>query len=218
MKNKLLKRSIRFYWKDTLLELFPSRALFNHNTKELLISDIHIGKGEYFQLHGIPLTNNEDESNFKRIYQLLNQLEPKELIIIGDLFHSRFSLSDNLKNKIKNLSNNFKNKIILIEGNHDRGCYLKDILFMKYKKSFNLVYSHEPLFEKGKDILNICGHYHPKTFLKNSQDKLVFSCYAMDKKNNILFLPAFGDLTGGYICNKDFKKWAIVSEELIIEI
>ena len=35
---------------------------------------------------------------------------------------------------------------------------------------------------------------------------------------NVLYLPAFGDLTGGYSCKKSFKKWAIVSEEEIIEI
>ena len=65
--------------------------------------------------------------------------------------------------------------------------------------------------------LNICGHYHPKLYLKNNGDKLSFRCFAMDMKKNILFLPAFGDLTGGYPCKKYFKKWAIVSEEEIIE-
>ena len=41
----------------------------------------------------------------------------------------------------------------------------------------------------------------------------------LDTNNkNVLYLPAFGDLTGGYPCKKLFKKWAIVSEEEIIEI
>ena len=40
----------------------------------------------------------------------------------------------------------------------------------------------------------------------------------MDKNKNTLFLPAFGDLTGGYPCKKSIKKWAIISEEEIIEI
>ena len=66
--------------------------------------------------------------------------------------------------------------------------------------------------------LNICGHYHPKIHLKNNGDKLSFRCFAMDNNKNVLYLPAFGDLTGGYPCKKTFKKWAIVSEEEIIEI
>jgi len=48
--------------------------------------------------------------------------------------------------------------------------------------------------------LNICGHYHPKIYLKNNGDKLSFRCFAMDKNKNVLYLPAFGDLTGGYPC------------------
>ena len=48
--------------------------------------------------------------------------------------------------------------------------------------------------------------------------KLSLRCFAMDTNKNILYLPAFGDLTGGYPCKRSFKKWAIVSEEKIIEI
>ena len=40
----------------------------------------------------------------------------------------------------------------------------------------------------------------------------------MDMMKNDLYIPAFGDLTGGYPCKKSFKKWAIVSDEEIIEI
>ena len=61
------KNSFKFYWTDTLLEMLPSRALFLPRTKELLISDVHLGKAEYFQQNGIPLTNNSDENNFARI-------------------------------------------------------------------------------------------------------------------------------------------------------
>ena len=40
----------------------------------------------------------------------------------------------------------------------------------------------------------------------------------MDIKKNILYMPAFGDLTGGYPCEKSFKKWAIISEKEILEV
>ena len=40
----------------------------------------------------------------------------------------------------------------------------------------------------------------------------------MDKNKNTLFLPAFGDLKGGYPRKNSFKKWASISEEEIIEI
>jgi len=67
------KSSLKLYWQDTLLEMLPSRALFLPETKELLICDIHLGKAEYFQQNGIPLTNNSDKNNFARIIKLVEK-------------------------------------------------------------------------------------------------------------------------------------------------
>ena len=59
--------SFKFYWRKTRLEMLPSRALFLPDTKQLLICDIHLGKAEYFQQNGIPLTSNSDKDNLTRI-------------------------------------------------------------------------------------------------------------------------------------------------------
>ena len=91
--------SFKLYWEDTLLEMLPSRTLFLPKTKELLICDIHLGKAEYFQQNGIPLTNNSDENNFARIKKIVKKYSPKKLIILGDLFHSKYSIDKTLKKK-----------------------------------------------------------------------------------------------------------------------
>ena len=218
MNRGEIKNSIKLFWDDTLLEMFPSRSLFIHKTKELLISDIHLGKGEYFQQNGIPLTNEGDKSNFYRIYTLIDEFKPNKLIILGDLFHSKYALSPKLKKNIEELTNYYKNNIIFIEGNHDKGCLIKNIIYLKSLGSLNLIYSHEPINIKEKNILNICGHYHPKTSLKDCKDKISLRCFALDKYKNTLYLPAFGDLTGGQFCKKEFQKWAILSDNNIIEI
>ena len=218
MKNNNKYSSIDFYWNDTKLELYSSQVLFIPSTRELLISDIHIGKAAYFQLNGIPLTNDEDENNINRIYKLIYKFKPKKLIILGDLFHSRYSLNKNLIYKVERLFNTFNEKIELIEGNHDKGCQINNIPYLKEKKSLNLLFTHKPIAKKDNNTLNICGHYHPKLTLKNNQDKLSFKCFAFDSFNNNLYLPSFGDLTGGFLCKDHFKKWAIISENNIIEI
>ena len=212
------KSSFKFYWEDTLLEMLPSRALFIAETKELLICDIHLGKAEYFQLNGIPLTNNSDEDNFTRIKKIVKKYNPEKLIILGDLFHSNYSIDISLQKKVEHLPEILKTNVELVLGNHDVGCGIKNIRIFDMRKTKNIIFTHQPINLVDKSTLNICGHYHPKLYLKNKGDKLSFRCFAMDKKNNNLFLPAFGDLTGGYPCKKSFKKWAIVSEEEIIEI
>ena len=87
----MLKSSFKFFWEDTLLEMLPSRALFLPETKELLICDVHLGKAEYFQQNGIPLTNITDEDNFTRIKRIVKEYSPEKLVILGDLFHSKYS-------------------------------------------------------------------------------------------------------------------------------
>ena len=217
MKNNTKSNYINFSWKGTELELYSNKVLFVPDTRELLLCDIHIGKAEYFQINGVPLTNNEDEDNLNRIYDLLDKFNPKKLIILGDLFHSKYSLNSNLINKVENLFQSIKN-IELIEGNHDKGCYVNNINYLKEKKSLNLIYSHEPIKTNNEKILNICGHYHPKIILRSFNDRRSFKCFALDSYNNNLYLPSFGDLTGGYLCKKHFKKWPIISENKIIEL
>ena len=212
------KSSFKFYWEDTLLEMLPSRALFLPETKELLICDIHLGKAEYFQLNGIPLTNDSDENNFTRIKKLVKKYSPEKLIILGDLFHSKFSIDKTLQKKVEDLPELLKTNVELVLGNHDVGCEIKNLKISNIRKTKNISFSHEPVNSTDNKTLNICGHYHPKIYLKNKSDKLSFRCFAMDMKNNTLYLPAFGDLTGGYPCKKSFKKWVIISEEEIIEI
>ena len=214
------KSSFKFCWEDILLERLPSRALFLPQTKELLICDIHLGKAEYFQQNGIPLTNNSDENNFARIKKIVKKYTPDKLIILGDLFHSKYSIDKTLQKKVEDLPELLKTTVELILGNHDVGCEFKNIKFFDIRKTKNITFSHEPVNSnsENKNTLNICGHYHPKINLKNNGDKLSFRCFAMDRNKNVLYIPAFGDLTGGYPCKKSFKKWAIVSEEEIIEI
>ena len=214
----MYKNSSVFHWGNSSLEMLSTRALLLPQTRELLICDIHLGKGEYFQQNGIPLTNNSDEHNLLRIRNIVKEISPNKLIILGDLFHSKYSISESLKSKVERLAETLNIKIELIVGNHDIGCKVNNIKSVHFKRSNNFIFSHEPIEKFQKNILNICGHYHPKIYLKNSKDKLSFRCFALDKKENILYLPAFGDLTGGYPCKNSFKKWAIISEKQIVQI
>ena len=184
----------------------------------MLVCDIHLGKAEYFQQNGIPLTSNSDKNNFARIKTIVKKYSPNKLIILWDLFHSKYSIDKTLQKKVEELPEQLKTNIELVLGNHDEGCDIKNIKLLNIKKTKNITFSHEPINLADNKTLNICGHYHPKLYLKNDGDKLSLRCFAMDTTKNTLYLPAFGDLTGGYPCKKSFKKWAIVSEEEIIEI
>ena len=175
------KSSFKFCWEDTLLEMLPSRALFLPETKELLICDIHLGKAEYFQQNGIPLTNNSDKNNFARIKEIVKKYSPEKLIVLGDLFHSKYSIDKTLQKKVEDLPELLKTNVELVLGNHDLGCDIKNIKTFDIRKTKNITLSHETVNSENKKTLNICGHYHPKIYIKNNGDKLSFRCFAMDK-------------------------------------
>jgi len=167
------KGSFKFYWEDTLLEMLPSKALFLPEKKELLICDIHLGKAEYFQQNGIPLTNNSDKNNFARIKKIVKRYSPEKLIILGDLFHSKYSIDKTLKKKVEDLPELLKTNVELILGNHDVGCDIKNIKIFDIRKFKNITLSHEPVNLENNKTLNICGHYHPKIYLKSNGFKKV---------------------------------------------
>ena len=105
------KRSIKFYWGDTLLEMLPSRALFLPETKELLICDIHLGKAEYFQQNGIPhLVWNSKIDNL-RIWDIA--LSSSE-ILNNDNSHSfaYWNFNEGSGNTVTDLSGNGNNGTI----------------------------------------------------------------------------------------------------------
>ena len=150
------KTSFKFYWEDTLIEMLPSRALFLPQTKELLICDVHLGKAEYFQQNGIPLTNNSDENNFTRIESIVRKYSPEKLIILGDLFHSKYSISKTLQKRVEDLPEQLKTNVELVLGNHDVGCNIKNIKIFDIRKNKNITLSHEPLNLADNKSLNIC--------------------------------------------------------------
>ena len=161
------KNSSVFHWGNSSLEMLPTRALLLPQTNELLICDIHLGKGEYFQQNGIPLSNNSDEQNLLRIKNIVKKHSPKKLIILGDLFHSKYSISESLKYKVELLAETLNIKIELIVGNHDIGCKVKNINFLNYKRSNNFIFTHEPIEKFEDNILNIFLDDSARKYLKH---------------------------------------------------
>ena len=177
------KSSFKFSWEDTLLEMLPSRALFLPETKELLICDIHLGKAEYFQQNGIPLTNNSDKNNFARIKKIVKRYSAEKLIILGDLFHSKYSIDKTLQKKVEDLPKLLKTNVELVLGNHDVGCDIKSLKIFNIRKTKNLSFSHEPVNLTDKNnfarIKKIVKRYSPEKLIILGD--LFHSKYSIDK-------------------------------------
>lgn len=181
--------------------LLPQKAIFRPLKKELLISDIHLGKATHFRKNGIPMPAESQIKDLKSLEFLLRYWKPETVIILGDLFHSNFNkewwwFKAFLK---EYCAVNF----VLVKGNHDilknevyEGTNLKTI---KVIEEEDFIFSHEPINDSKK--INFCGHIHPGIQISGiAKQSIKLPCFYFD--NNQFILPAFGHLTGLYILPK----------------
>ncbi|MBE9182829.1 ligase-associated DNA damage response endonuclease PdeM [Oculatella sp. LEGE 06141] len=183
------------------LQLLPEKAVFIKELNMLLVADIHLGKAETFQAAGIPIANAVNQATLHRLQTLCSTVQPQQLMILGDLFHSRLALVSEVLEPWNQFLRTSNVAVQLIVGNHDRplvkasgnhsiSCSTTPI------QLGNIRFSHEP--EPPTSSLNICGHVHPCVRLRTKLDDLRLPCFFHDRQLNQLTLPSFGDFTGGY--------------------
>jgi DNA ligase-associated metallophosphoesterase len=183
------------------LQLLAQKAVYIEPLQTLLISDIHLGKSETFQSLGIPIANQVNQATIDRIHHLCMALKPQRLIVLGDLFHSKIGLVEEVITQWTTFVASIPATVQLIVGNHDR--QLMDSLSQygmewttEVMQLDRLILSHQPAPQP--DALNICGHIHPCIRIKTRLDNLRLPCFFLDKTTNVLVLPSFGEFTGGY--------------------
>ncbi|MBE9099244.1 ligase-associated DNA damage response endonuclease PdeM [Vacuolonema iberomarrocanum] len=205
---------------DTELLLLPSHAIYVSSLDILLVSDIHLGKSETFQRAGIPIPSQVNQSNLDRLTSLCHQFQPKQLWVLGDLFHARTGMGDELVQVWQPFVENLGATVHLVLGNHDRPliphlapfgleCHTGAIALG------NLILSHEPSPTPSR--LNLCGHIHPCLRLRSRLDDLRLPCFFFDRAQNLLVLPSFGEFTGGYEMTptQDTVIYAIADESIV---
>jgi uncharacterized protein len=99
------------------LWLSPHRCLFWEEERSLILSDLHFGKTGHFRKAGIAVPQSVYREDLLRLLSLIQYFQPRQLLVVGDLFHSR-------ENKELDLFRRWRDDfpdlgIRLILGNHD---------------------------------------------------------------------------------------------------
>lgn len=180
------------------LRLLGQKALFWPTAQTLIISDLHLGKSGHFRKSGIPLTMGADQEDLMRVDHLIRTQEPKQIIFLGDLFHSDHNTTWEI---FSNWARQYTHlHFILIQGNHDTlPAHHYEAAGIEVLDSYtiNQVYfTHEPA--DNKKGYNISGHIHPGIRLTGKAKQSVrIPCFYITPRGMIL--PAFGRLTGLYL-------------------
>lgn len=203
---------------SVFIELLPEKAAFIPASETLLIADPHFGKATHFRKAGIPIPEQMFHKDLDELEKLILRKDPKNLIILGDFFHSDHNAEWEFflqwKNKFPRL--NWK----IVEGNHDRKMKPRmlqsDLLYPNDQLSPEGIYfKHEPEYS-GNPVL--CGHIHPGFILKGAgRQKISLPCFYLHK--SCLILPAFGAFTGlAAVKPKLGDRIFIVNSDQVVEI
>ena len=99
------------------LTLTNQRVVYWEKYSALILSDLHVGKTAHFRKNGIALPSNVLQSDLNRLTLLIDQFQPENLIIAGDLLHA----GDNSDvDTFCEWRAKYDVKFHLVEGNHDR--------------------------------------------------------------------------------------------------
>lgn len=186
---------------DHSLMLLPEKGAYIPTLKALLVSDVHLGKSETFQHFGIPIPNQVNIATLERLQRACDRTQAQQLFILGDLFHAKAGLVDEVIDPWLKFLAVTQVEAHLILGNHDRHLveYLSQLSLTCHTRPLEFtpwILSHEPFpIPEG---INICGHIHPCVRLRGGGDRLRLPCFYWESQQNRLTLPSFGEFTGGY--------------------
>lgn len=204
------------------MEILPGieikkKALWLKKQKILVISDLHIGYEEALNQRGIFIPRSIFTEIKKQVVDLL-KLNPKEVVVLGDLKHEFNHISSqewkDCLELIELISK--KAKIILIKGNHDtilgpiaekKNLELKKFYYLEKEK---IIFIHGNKITLDKSLydskLVIIGHEHPSIELSEGEKKEKYKCFLLGKwnKKDLIVVPSFLPTLGINVLKEKF--------------
>ena len=200
-----MKKIIKKIHNQTLI--FDYRKLvFWVEESILILSDLHIGKVIHFNKNGISIPKDISFENLKILKSGIEDYQPKDVLFLGDLFHSSYNSE---WDEWIDFFNNSKIRFTLILGNHDQIQFNIDNLNILNKLTKEPFYfTHIPTSKSSN--FNISGHIHPAFIIRGKAKQTIkLPCYYLS--HNQLILPSFGQFTGSHII--DFHS---IKDEILV--
>ena len=184
------------------LILHPERALFWWDKKLLIVADAHFGKAQVFREEGIAVPAGTTAGDLERLFGLMDQFAPRQLIFLGDLIHGRLDNPLKINGLVKRWRRRYMDvRISLVTGNHDRFGGLTPPHWQFERVAEDLLiepfqFTHKPKTHSAH--YTIAGHIHPAVTLRGmARQKETLPCFYFGAEIGIL--PAFGSFTGNHV-------------------
>lgn len=203
---------------DTELTFLGRRGVYWPKHNMLLVADTHFGKEATFRHHGIPVPRGSTHGTLSTISEMLIRTEAKRLMILGDLFHARSSITVDVRESVESFFAAHDDvEFSLVMGNHD--VHVGKLPSAWPVKVFEpgwtidgVAMGHHPGDPPEGAALLLCGHLHPAMRLQaGGEDVGKLPCFWLSKQ--CLVLPAIGEFTGTHVVRPTANDRAWVIEE-----
>lgn len=190
---------MRVQWAGEEFELLVERAAWWPARRALVVADVHFGKSDHFRAAGVPVPTGSTEDALTRLERAVASTQACEVIVLGDLFHARGGVSDEMVERVSAWRASRPGLVIrLVTGNHDRHAGPPPASFGMIEEGDELVVGdlvlrHDPVPMRGKCVM--AGHIHPGVRLYGAAGhRMKLPCFHFGKR--VAVLPAFGSFTG----------------------
>ena len=203
-------------------QLLAKRGLFWPDQKALFIADTHFGKEATFRSQGIAVPRGSTQSTLASISQMILECKATRLILLGDMFHARTSISNDIREALDVFfASHSMLRFTLVRGNHDRGIHvLPKNWGIEIVESgavlASISISHFPQQPTPSTRLLLCGHLHPAYRFVSKIDSVgKLPCFWLSDRQFVL--PAIGDFTGTKVIkpSQNDKTWVIAEDRVI---
>jgi len=201
--------------------LSAERMLFWEEQKALVVSDLHFGKTGHFRKEGIAVPQSVYKEDLQRLVSQLQFFQPRQLIVVGDMFHSR---ANKELDWFKKWRADFPDLTIqLIMGNHDilqRKWYKEADVAIHYQQlsidRFSFLHDINAAADLAISNFVFSGHIHPGIRISGGgRQTLQFPCFYFTP--SFCVLPAFSRFTGLAMIKpkEEDQVFAIVNQTII---
>ncbi|HYJ05960.1 MAG TPA: metallophosphoesterase [Chthoniobacterales bacterium] len=187
-------------------------ALFHQTECWLAVADLHFGYELSQRAAGrlVPMWGMASIS--ERLMQLINEYQPRQLIILGDLVHNKTSAPEAAK-LLQDLAVHCEP--IVVAGNHDRQLRGKVEMVESWEtERFHFHHGHCAA-ERGHRI-QIIGHHHPAGVLTDGAG-LRLKCPAFVQQSSCWIMPAFSPWASGtrWTGDEPGRMWLCTAERVL---
>ena len=179
------------------VQLLGGRALYRPLKSQLLIADLHLGKGDVFRRAGIALPRGGTSHDLARLGALIEASGARSVLVLGDVLHGPANDTHWRHSYEDWRARHAGVEIGALLGNHDRALTRAGLAITLHGTGvddgpFALRHDCDPV--PGLHV--ICGHLHPVVSLPGILRKRwpVFWL-----RRDITVLPAFSAFTGGFV-------------------